>query len=57
MVRKEVSKIDSHIDKVVGVETSTEPSIVVDLNTHHSFVLGGDQVFLQNSEIEDAPDK
>ena len=32
MVQKEVSKIDSHIKKVMGIKTSTEPSIVVDLN-------------------------
>ena len=32
MVRKEVSKIDYHINKVVGVETTIEPFIAVDPN-------------------------
>ena len=32
MVQREVSKIDSHIGQVMGVETSMKPSNVVDLN-------------------------
>ena len=32
MVQRGVPKIDFHIKKVTGVETSTEPSISVDLN-------------------------
>ena len=33
MVRKRVSKVDSHIEKVVEVETSMKPSIAVDPNS------------------------
>ena len=32
MVQRGVPKIDFHIKKVTGVETSTEPSIAVDPN-------------------------
>ena len=59
MVRKRVSRINSHISIVMEVRTSIEPSTIVGLNlgemkTHHSSVLGYSHVFSQNSVIGNA---